>query len=152
MCDSSQCPDVYGSCTPCCSANCFARGPFPMLFTACTTVSQVRGRSPVPSSWPSHFSTSCNIQSPTFTLSLWMIFMMSGSTCRCVPKSLQRASSWGLRASITSRGQVKNGTIIIYYQSEVDKYSIYTYIRTYAWESYIRMYITLSAQRLLFQQ
>ena len=66
MSDSSHCPD---SCTPCRCANCSANCPLPVCFTACTTVPQVRGKSPVPLSWPSHFSTSCNIRSPTFDLS-----------------------------------------------------------------------------------
>ena len=45
MAASSHCPCSY---TPCCSANCSARSPLPVCFTACTTVCHVRGRSPVP--------------------------------------------------------------------------------------------------------
>ena len=99
MFDSSHCSD---SCTPCRSANCCARSPLPVSFTACTTVFQVRGRSPVPSLWHNQFSTSCNIRAPTSGLSLLIPSMMAGSTYRNVPNSLHWASSWWSRALITS--------------------------------------------------
>ena len=85
MFDSSHCPD---GCTPYCCANFCTRGLFPMLFTAWTTVFQVRGRSPVPFSWASHFSTSCNIRSFSFDLSFAIPSKMADSTRKCVPKSL----------------------------------------------------------------
>ena len=109
MFDSSHCQD---SCTPNCCANFCTRGLFPMLFTACTTVSQVRGRSPVPLSWASHFSTSCNIRSLSFDLFFSIPSKMADSTCKCVPKSLQWASRVWFRASITSTGQVKSDTTL----------------------------------------
>ena len=104
MFDSSDCPDSY---TPYCCANFCTRGLFPMLFTAWTTVFQVRGRSPVPFSWASHFSTSCNIRSFSFDLSFSIPSKMADSTRKCVPKSLHWASRVWFRASITSAGQVK---------------------------------------------
>ena len=86
-----------------CSASCCARDPAPMSRTACTTVVQVRGRSPVPSLWHTQSSTSCNIHAPTFVLSLSIPSMMAGCTCRNVPNALQSASSWWVRARITSK-------------------------------------------------
>ena len=103
----SHCQD---SCTPCRCVNCSASSPFPESFTACTTVFQVRERSPVPLSWASHFSTSCNIHAPTSDwLPLSMLFMMGGFTHRCVPNSLHWASKSWFRALITSECQMKNG-------------------------------------------
>ena len=110
MFDSSHCPD---SCTPCCSANCCARSPFPTSSTACTTVFQVRGRLPVPLSPPSHFSNSSNKHSPTFDVSLLILCIMAGSTYRYVPNILHWESNWWFRALSTSRGQGENGIVII---------------------------------------
>ena len=89
MFDSSHCSD---SCTPYHCANFSAKHRLPVFFTACTTVFQVRGNSPVPFSWASHFSTNCNIRSPTFELLVAMLSMKAGSMCRNVPNSLHRAS------------------------------------------------------------
>ena len=99
MFDSSHCPD---SCTPCRCANCSANCPLSVCFTACTTVPQVRGKSPVPLSWPSHFSTSCNIRSPTFELLVAMLSKMTRSMCRNVPNFLHWTSKSSFRAPITS--------------------------------------------------
>ena len=96
---------------PCCSANCSARGPFPISFTAWTTVFQVRGRSPVSFSRYSHFSTSCNIHAPTFDLSFSILSMTAGSTRRCVPNFLHSASRSCFRASITSTWKEKKSTV-----------------------------------------
>lgn len=76
--NSSHCPD--SSCTLCSFANCSAKSPFPVCFTACTTVFHVRGRSPVPSLRYSHFSTRSNMQESTFDLSLPIPSMMAGFT------------------------------------------------------------------------
>ena len=91
MSDSSHRP---GSCyTPCCSANCSARSPLPVCFTACTTVCHVRGRSPVPLSWPSHLSSSCKKQVFTSKLFLLIPSMTEGFTYRYVPNDLHWASN-----------------------------------------------------------
>ena len=109
MFDSSHCPD---SCTPYHCANFSAKRRLPVFFTACTTVFQVRGKSPVPLSLASHFSTSCNIRSPTFELLVAMLSMKSGSMCRYVPNSLHRASKSWLRALITSARWVHSDTAL----------------------------------------
>ena len=85
-----HCP---GSCTPCCSANCSARSPLPVCFTACTTVCHVRGRSPVPFSWPSHLSSSRKRQVSTSELSLLIPSMTEDFTYRYVPNNLHWASN-----------------------------------------------------------
>ena len=90
MSDSSHRP---GSCTPCCSANCSARSPLPVCFTACTAVCHVRGRSPVPLSWSSHLSSSRKIQVFTSELSLLIPSMTEGFTHRYVPNDLHWASN-----------------------------------------------------------
>ena len=102
--DSSHCPDSYTSWH---CANFCARDLSPAFFTACTTVFQVRGKSPVPLSWISHFSTSCNIRSLSFDLFFSIPSKMADSTRKCVPNSLHWASRMWFRASITSTGQAK---------------------------------------------
>ena len=97
--DSSHCPR--------CSSNCCGRGTF-MSFTACTTVCQVRGSSPVPSFLHTQSSTSCNIQSSTSDLSSFILSMMAGSTCRNVPNLLHLESSFPSRALITSTWHMKS--------------------------------------------
>ena len=97
--DSSHCPR--------CSSNCCGRGTF-MSFTACTTVCQVRGSSPVPSFLHTQSSTSCNIQSSTSDLSSFILSMMAGSTCKNVPNLLHLESSFPSRALITSTWHMKS--------------------------------------------
>ena len=136
--DSSHCPD---NCTPCCSANCCARSPFPVSFTACTTVFQVRGNLPVPSLWHNQLSTSCNIHAPTFDPSSLILSIMAGSTCRNVPNSLHWASSWWFRALITSTWQIDSCHCITtrwvlflfnYTKSEKLVWLLYTFSRSAA--------------------
>ena len=105
MFDSSQSPDSQ---TPYCRANFCARLCFPMLFTAWTTVFHVRGRSPVPLSCSSHFSTSSNIRLLSFELIFSILLKMAGSTRKYVPKYLHWLSTLWFRASSTSTGQVKS--------------------------------------------
>ena len=97
--DSSHCPH--------CSFNCSGRGIF-IFVTACTTVFQVRGRSPVPSLLHTQSSTSCNIQSSTSDLSSFILSMMAGSTCKNVPNLLHLESSFPSRALITSTWHMKS--------------------------------------------
>ena len=97
--NSSHCPH--------CSFNCSGRGTF-IFVTACTTVFQVRGSSPVPSFLHNQSSTSFNIQSSTSDLSFSILSMMAGSTCRNVPNLLHLASSFPSRTSITSTWHMKS--------------------------------------------
>ena len=126
--DSSHCPDNL---TPYRCANSSAKRPLPVFFTACTTVSQVRGRSPVPLlSWASQFSTRCNIHAPTCDLlSPSMLSMIAGSTCRYVPNSLHLASGSCFRAPITSECQVKNGEVSMMHSTQR--------VRPWLWHIYV---------------